>query len=414
LGCCEDRAAEGRAVVDGSGVRAAGAVGAASEVRAGVGVAVTDRAGTVITSTHRRHRAVEFQEVPHQDRHPGSRAPGRVRGLRQLRHPRAPHDRDLAGRSPTVHVALHPDLLVLAEPGRTLVRLRHRRSDPTQRPPQHPGTGSRPPRLGQSLERRQALHLDQDRRPPKTSSPHSDDLSHESRAKDTGRSGNVFRAGPGSFGNVVSMARSRCPRSCCGPAGIGSRPICVMPGTVRGCCTRGRWWRSLCRTRAEAARTWSGPGSSKHGRHLQQHRVSCCIHGPAQLPEWRRNSDDLAAGRRPPAAGRSSQQREQVDSWTGWWLADLNPCRDCGTPRVQLDRAGFRQHGEDNRFSASTSAVKTSTPPSSARRARARSSAVPSPRPCQASMTVTAISAVRGSSCSLPHAPAASGSSVGR
>jgi hypothetical protein len=200
-----------------------------------------------------------------------------------------------------------------------------------------------------------------------------------------------------------------------------------MPRIVRGCCTRGRSWRSLSRTRAEAARTWSGPGRTsagwncaaawdeaspatrdrdgapaggcmnagrvrvlshpnqpprktaqlpcsvpdgrrraarrtrspvvmalipfhahvlrrqipKHGRHLQQHRASGCIHGPAQLPEWRRNTDDLAAG-------RGSQQREQVDSCTGWWLADLDPCRDCGTPRIQLDRADVRQHGEDN------------------------------------------------------------------
>ena len=70
-----------------------------------------------------RHRV---QEVPDQDRHGGPRAPGGPPDLRQLRHPQDPRDQDLAGRAPAVPPALHPDLLLLDQPGRAVVRLPHR------------------------------------------------------------------------------------------------------------------------------------------------------------------------------------------------------------------------------------------------------------------------------------------------
>src|SRR5665647_120732 len=66
--------------------------------------------------------------------------------------------------SPVPH-ALHPDLLVLDQPGRALLRLRHRRPAATLRPPQRPSTRTRHPQLGQRMEREpEALHLDQTRR----------------------------------------------------------------------------------------------------------------------------------------------------------------------------------------------------------------------------------------------------------
>ncbi len=121
--------------------------------------------GTVITSLHRKHRAVEFKkfltkiddQVPDELDDPPD--------LRQLRHPQAPDHQDLARRAPPGPPALHPDLLVLAQPGGAVLRLCHRRPAPTLRPPQRPSPRSRHPQLGQGLERQpQAIRLDQDRR----------------------------------------------------------------------------------------------------------------------------------------------------------------------------------------------------------------------------------------------------------
>ena len=121
--------------------------------------------GTVISSLHRRHRAIEFKkflakidtEVPeHLDVHLVCDNYGTHK---------TPTDHQMARRPSPVPHALHPDLLLLDQPGRTVLRLRHRRPAPAQRPPQRPGPRSRHPRLGQDLEREpQALHLDQDRR----------------------------------------------------------------------------------------------------------------------------------------------------------------------------------------------------------------------------------------------------------
>jgi hypothetical protein len=60
--------------------------------------------------------------VPRHARQTGPRRAGRALGLRQLRHPQDRHDRALAGRPPTVSPAFCPDQLLLAQPGRTLVR----------------------------------------------------------------------------------------------------------------------------------------------------------------------------------------------------------------------------------------------------------------------------------------------------
>ena len=121
--------------------------------------------GTVISSTAPPPPHDRVQEVPDQDRHRGPRRSRRAPGLRQLRHPQDPGDPQLAGRPPPVPHALHPDLLQLDQPGRTLVRLPHRRPAAPQRPPHRPSPRERHPRLGQGLEREpEAVHLDQDRR----------------------------------------------------------------------------------------------------------------------------------------------------------------------------------------------------------------------------------------------------------
>ena len=85
--------------------------------------------------------------------------------VRQLRHPQTPEGAGLAGPQPADHAALHPDLRVLAEHGRDLLRHHH--------PPGHP---PRQLRLRQRPDRRDPrpsstagtnaanLRLDQDRR----------------------------------------------------------------------------------------------------------------------------------------------------------------------------------------------------------------------------------------------------------
>jgi transposase len=122
--------------------------------------------GRVIGRLHGRHRAIEFKQflatidrevpaeldVPHR--------------ARQLLHAQDAGDPALAGRSPTLRLALHPDQLVVAEPRRALVRRADDQEAAPRSAPLRPRPQRRHPRLDQHLERQsQALRLDQDRRP---------------------------------------------------------------------------------------------------------------------------------------------------------------------------------------------------------------------------------------------------------
>jgi transposase len=121
--------------------------------------------GEIYGSIHRRHRATEFkkfltkldQQIPADlDVH---------LILRQLRHPQDASDRQMAwGPSPFPH-ALHPDLLILAQPGRAAVRAADRQEAPPRHPPLDLRPGEGHPRLDHRLERQpKTLHLEQDRR----------------------------------------------------------------------------------------------------------------------------------------------------------------------------------------------------------------------------------------------------------
>src|SRR5215212_5296466 len=91
--------------------------------------------------------------------------PGRAPDLRQPGHPQDPGDSRLAGPPPPLPPALHPDRLLLDQPGRTLVRNPHRPTHPPRSPPQRGGPGERRPRVDQELERGpETVHLDQDGR----------------------------------------------------------------------------------------------------------------------------------------------------------------------------------------------------------------------------------------------------------
>ena len=118
--------------------------------------------GTVISSIHRRHRAIEFKkflakidaEVPDDlevhlvcDNYGTHKTPAINAWL---------------VKQPRFHMHFIPDQLQLDQPGRALVRLHHRRTHPQRQPPIGPGLRSRHPRLGQEMERRpQTIHLDQ-------------------------------------------------------------------------------------------------------------------------------------------------------------------------------------------------------------------------------------------------------------
>ncbi|MDR6414896.1 hypothetical protein J2808_001636 [Pseudarthrobacter sulfonivorans] len=105
--------------------------------------------GSVISSLHRKHRAIEFRkflakidaQVPEGldvhlicDNYQTHKTPAVKTWLQN--HPRVPR-------------SFHSDLLIVAEPGRAVLRLRHRGSAPSQRPSQRPGARVRHPQMGQ-------------------------------------------------------------------------------------------------------------------------------------------------------------------------------------------------------------------------------------------------------------------------
>ncbi len=81
--------------------------------------------GKVTGALHSRHRAIEFQAIPADDRPRGPRRPRRPSRARQQLHSQDPGDPTLAGRPPPLRLALHPDQQLLAEPRRALVRRTH-------------------------------------------------------------------------------------------------------------------------------------------------------------------------------------------------------------------------------------------------------------------------------------------------
>ena len=105
------------------------------------------------------------QEVLGQPGWANPRRVGCASDLRQLHHPQDTYGRQVVGRPPSIPHAPHPDLLILAQPGRALVRAPDRPEAAPRRPPINPGLRERHSRLDRSLEPRpSALHLVQDRR----------------------------------------------------------------------------------------------------------------------------------------------------------------------------------------------------------------------------------------------------------
>jgi transposase len=84
---------------------------------------------------------------------------------RGLRNPQDTCDREMARGPPAFPHAPHPDLFLLAQPGRAVVRAADGQETAPWHLPLNPGPGERHSRLDRSLERKPpTLHLDQDRR----------------------------------------------------------------------------------------------------------------------------------------------------------------------------------------------------------------------------------------------------------
>jgi hypothetical protein len=134
-------------------------------VRAGVTslfAALDTATGQVITSVHRRHRAIEFKKfLAKIDREVPADLQVHLILDNYATHGRGPA---VAGPPSPVPPALHPDQFLLAEPGRALARRDHQPADPLWDPPQCPGVEGHPG-LDRGVERGSpAVCVDQDRR----------------------------------------------------------------------------------------------------------------------------------------------------------------------------------------------------------------------------------------------------------
>jgi transposase len=121
--------------------------------------------GKVISQMTARHRAVEFKRFLDRVDKAGPRRAGSACHLRQLLDPQDPRDPAVAAGPPPRAPPLHPDLRLLAEPGRALVR----RADHQVAAPRYPPLGARTragdPGLDRGLEQEpSAVCVAQDRR----------------------------------------------------------------------------------------------------------------------------------------------------------------------------------------------------------------------------------------------------------
>ena len=120
----------------------------------------------MIGSLHQRHRAIEFlkflktidENVPaHLDVH---------LVLDNASSHKTPKIRRWLAAAPPVSSALHPDLQLLDQPRRALVRRAHHQAPAPRRAPLRPRAEHRHPPMDRHLEREPPpLRLDQDRRP---------------------------------------------------------------------------------------------------------------------------------------------------------------------------------------------------------------------------------------------------------
>src|SRR5215208_8449647 len=100
-------------------------------------------------------------QVPAPDRGRDAQAPRCAPDRRQLCHPQASQGASVAEAACPLPHALHPDLRLLAQPGRTLLRPDHRGPHPLRRVQERCRTGDGDPAIPRPVQcRSQALRLD--------------------------------------------------------------------------------------------------------------------------------------------------------------------------------------------------------------------------------------------------------------
>jgi len=157
--------------------------------------------GKGVEASMPRHRHQEFLRfLPHRE---GLPAPAAAHRLRQVRLPQAPQGQRVAGAHPAHPAALHPDVGIVAEHGRDL--LRH--PDPTSHPPRHLHLGDRPGGKRSPPTSRTGTHAASPSPGPRTPKP-SLPKPHHHRTHKTRQSHDTRR------GLSVGTRRSRVSRTC--------------------------------------------------------------------------------------------------------------------------------------------------------------------------------------------------------
>lgn len=121
--------------------------------------------GEIIGSIHRRHRTVEFKKfLTNLDKEIPAGLDVHLICDNYSTH-KSCGGQEVAGGPPPVPHALHPHLLLLAQPDRAVVRAPDGQTDTARHPQVPPRTGEGHPKLDQDLEREPPpLRLDQERR----------------------------------------------------------------------------------------------------------------------------------------------------------------------------------------------------------------------------------------------------------
>lgn len=120
---------------------------------------------TAISSLRRQHRAVEFKKFLTEINHEVAEGLEVHLVCDNYGIHKKPTTCEVAPGLSAVPLAFHDDLLLLAQPGRAILRPRHRRPAPQIGPPQRPAPRRRHPRLAHRLERDpEVIYLNQDRR----------------------------------------------------------------------------------------------------------------------------------------------------------------------------------------------------------------------------------------------------------
>src|SRR4029079_17643316 len=121
--------------------------------------------GEITGSIHRRHRAAEFKKfLTKLDNDIPADLDVHLICGNYATH-KSPTITGWLDRHPRFHLHFYPDLLVLAQPSRTMVRTAHRQAVAPRHSHQRAGAGKRHPRLDHNVEREpKTLRLDQNRR----------------------------------------------------------------------------------------------------------------------------------------------------------------------------------------------------------------------------------------------------------